>query len=453
MQKSKKGAREIALEILHGVETKESYSNLELNFLLEKYNPSRVERGLTTELVYGVLRRRNTLDWLIENFAQRSLNRMTPWIRNILRLSIYQLLFLERIPISAVCNEGVELAKKRGHLGVSKFVNGVLRNIARNLDSLPWPEEEDLVNYISIRYSHPSWMIARWLQRLGKEETIRLCQANNLNPPLTIRVNNLKTSRQELIDLLDKEGVIGEESKLVTEGVRIQGVNSLKRLSAYQNGFFQVQDESSMLVAHLLDPQPGETILDACSAPGGKTTHLAQRMKNKGKIIANDFYEHKIKLVREASQRLGIEIIETRVGDARNLHESFNKQMDRVLVDAPCSGLGVLRRKPDARWKKSPEDVQSLTGIQLDILESAAQCLKPGGILVYSTCSIEPEENTGVIQTFLERNKDFQLGKLTEFLPKELQINQLENPGYLQIYPQDYQTDGFFLSRLERKRN
>lgn len=452
MQNKRKGAREIALEILYSVETKESYSNLELNFILEKHSPSREERGLATELVYGVLRRRNTLDWIIRQFAERSIDKMTPWIRNILRLSIYQLLFLERIPVSAACNEGVELAKKKGHLGVSKFVNGVLRNIARNIDNLPWPEEKDLVNYISIKYSHPHWMVEKWLERLGKEETIKLCQANNQNPPLTVRVNTLKASREELVESLTAEGVKSELSNLIPDAVKIQGVSSLKRLATYQAGLFQVQDESSMLVGYALDPQPGEAILDVCSAPGGKTTHLAQLMKDKGKIIANDFYQHKVKLVEESAKRLGIKIIESKVSDARNIQDFFEEKMDRVLVDAPCSGLGVLRRKPDARWRKSPQDISGLIDIQLAILQSASQCVKPGGILVYSTCSIEPEENTEIIKSFLKKNPKFKMGNLVDFLPPMFKSERLEESGYLQIYPHDYQTDGFFLSRLERKR-
>ena len=452
MQNKRKGAREIALEILYNVETKESYSNLELNFILEKYNPPREERGLATELVYGVLRRRNTLDWIIQQFAERSMDKMTPWIKNILRLSIYQLLFLERIPVSAVCNEGVELAKKKGHLGVSKFVNGVLRNIARSLNNLPWPEEKDLAKYISVKYSHPYWMVERWLERLGKEETIKLCEANNQNPPLTVRVNTLKTSTKELIDSLTAEGVKSESSNLVPEAVRIQGASSLKRLATYQAGLFQVQDESSMLVGYALNPQPGETVLDVCSAPGGKTTHLAQLMKNKGKIIANDFYNHKVKLVEESAKRLGITIIDSKVSDARNIKDLFQDKMDRVLVDAPCSGLGVLRRKPDARWRKNPQDIAELTDIQLAILQNASQCVKPGGVLIYSTCSIEPEENMEIIKKFLEKNKEFELRNLTDFLPPGFKPKRLEQSGYLQIYPHDYQTDGFFLSRLERKR-
>jgi len=452
MEKYKKGGREIALEILYQIESKGAYSNLELNSILEKYNPPKEERNLTTELVYGVLRRRNTLDWIIEQFSKRPVEKMTGWIRNILRLSVYQLVFLDRIPISAACNEGVNLAKKRGHLGVSKFVNAILRNVARNLADLPWPSPNNLAQYISIKYSHPLWMVEKWLARLGKDGTIALCEANNQSPPLTIRTNSLKITREQLAADLEKKGIKNQVSSLVSEGIKLLGVSSLGKMDAYQKGLFQVQDESSMLAAHLLDPQPGENILDACSAPGGKTTHLAEKMKNHGKIIANELYEHKIPLIEESCQRLGIDIVETRVGDARDLASLYSKQMDRVLVDAPCSGLGVLRRKPDARWKKKPEDIEELNKVQLEILESAAQCLKPGGILVYSTCSIEPEENQGILQSFLARNPDFQLSSIREYLPEVLTKRELDNPSYLQLHPQDYNTDGFFLSRLERKR-
>lgn len=435
MENNRKGGREIALEILYKIEEKNAYSNLELNYILEKYNPPKEERNLATQLVYGVLRRKNTLDWLIEKFSQRPLEKMTGWVRNILRLSIYQLIFLDRIPVSAVCNEGVKLAKKRGHLGVSKFVNAILRSIVRSLDNLPWPSEANLAQYIAIKYSHPQWMVERWLERLGKETTIALCEANNENPPLTIRTNTLRITREQLLGKLEQDGVNTEVIDLAPEAIRLLGASSLTKLSSYQDGLFQVQDVSSMLAAHLLDPQPGEIVLDACSAPGGKTTHLAQKMNNQGRIIANEFHKHKIGLIEENCQRLGITMVETRVGDARHLADSYQGRMDRVLVDAPCSGLGVLRRKPDARWKKKVEDIIELNKLQLAILESAAQCVKPGGVLAYTTCSIEPEENQEILQAFLAGNQEFKLVKS------------------VQLYPQDYNTDGFFLSRLERKKN
>lgn len=447
-----KGAREIALEVLYKIEKEEAYSNLELNGALSKYNPTTKERALTTELVYGVLRRRNTLDWLIEYFSQRPLEKTTVWIRNILRLSAYQLLYLDRIPVSAVCNEGVKLAKKKGHLGVSKFVNGILRNMARNLDNFPWPDEDNLPHHISIKYSHPFWMVERWLQRLGKEETIALCKANNENPPLTIRTNTLRTNRERLLEILLREGVKAHPTDLVPEGIILEGASSLTKLKSYQKGYFQVQDESSMLVAHVVSPEGGENILDACSAPGGKATHLAEKMGNVGKIIANEYHSEKVRLIEENAVRLGIDIIKTRTGDAVNLRKTYLGQMDRVLVDAPCSGLGVLRRKPDARWNKQPEQIKELTEIQLNILNSAAQCVKPGGVLVYSTCSIEPEENQDIVKRFLEENFDFQYSDLRKYLPEKLRENISEGKGYLQLYPQQYGTDGFFLSRLERKR-
>lgn len=435
------------------MEKKKAYSNLQLNSFLEKYNPVEKERALVTQIVYGVLRRQNTLDWMIEQFSKRPLDKMTSWIRNILRLSVYQLLYLDRIPVSAVCNEGVNLAKKKGHLGVSKFVNGILRNIARSLDNLPWPTKEHLSFYLSIKYSHPLWLVEKWLKRLGEEETIALCTANNENPPLSLRTNTLRLERESLLEELKREGITAEASCLVPEGIKIRGVSSLAGLQSYQKGYFQVQDESSMLAALLLSPQPGDWVLDACSAPGGKTTHLAQKMGNKGKLIANELHESKIGLIEEAAKRLGIEIIQTRQGDAAHLHEHFAAQMDCVLVDAPCSGLGVLRRKPDARWKKNAHDFAMLNKMQIAILNSAAQCVKPGGALVYTTCSIEPEENELIIKKFLTQNNNFQLVDANAYLPKCLWEKIVHNKPWLQLYPHYYGTDGFFLSRLERKGN
>lgn len=442
-----KGAREIALEVLYKVEEKGAYSNVQLNYVLEKYDPGFQERSLATSLVYGVLRHRNTLDWQIEQFSKRPVKKMTVWIRNILRQGVYQLLYMEKIPQSAACNEAVKLARKKGHEGVSRFVNGIMRNIARNLSNLTWPEAKE--EFISVYYSHPDWLVKHWAELFGWEKTEEICRADNAVPALSVRANRLKITAEGLQERLAAEGVASSQSSLAKEGLLLEGSSSLSRLTSYQDGLFQVQDESSMLVGLVVAPKPGEKILDCCSAPGGKTTHLAELMDNQGEIIANELQKSKLTLIDSACQRLGIDIVQTVNHDGRDLSQLYQDKMDRVLLDAPCSGLGILRRKPDARWRKSLSQVKELVELQRELLSSAANCVKPGGVLVYSTCSIEPEENIEQIRDFLKKHQDFYLSDLDPYLPAVLQ-SSIEDKGMLQLYPG--MTDGFFICRMERKK-
>jgi 16S rRNA (cytosine967-C5)-methyltransferase len=370
---------------------------------------------------------------------------MTVWVRNVLRMGTYQLLYMERIPPSAACNEAVNLMKRYGHAGTAKFVNGILRAISRQKDEIRFPDvQADPVRHIALRFSHPDWMVKRWLARNGMEETINLCKANNEIPPLSVRTNTLKITRSQLREKLEEAGLSIEKSRWAPEGLILEGFSALGQLAALQEGLFQVQDESSMLVAHILDPQPGEFIIDACGAPGGKTTHIAQKMGNRGRILSTDIHEHKLKLTMENCRRLGIDIVETQAMDARHLHERFSRQADRVLVDAPCSGLGVLRRKPDARWRKSPEMLAELPKLQMEILNSAAECVKPGGVLVYSTCTIEPVENQEVVQGFLATHGAFSLEQAGKYLPVA------QAAEMVQLYPQRDGVDGFFIARMKR---
>lgn len=443
-----KTGREIALQVLKEVDENGAYANIALSHILEQYRPAPLERRFITELVYGTIKARNTLDWIIEKFSNRPLAKMTVWVRNVLRMGVYQLLYLERVPPSAACNEAVNLTKRYGHQGTAKFVNGVLRTVARQKTDIRFPVlEEDPVQHIALQFSHPAWMVERWLARFGSEETMRVCQANNETPPLSVRTNTLKITRAELRDKLEKEGLLVEESHWAPEGLILDGFSALGQLAALQEGLFQVQDESSMLVAHVLDPQPGEFIIDACGAPGGKTTHIAQKMNNEGRIFSLDIHAHKLRLIGENCQRLGVDIVETKAMDARCMHEHIHGQADRVLVDAPCSGLGVLRRKPDARWRKTPEMIRELPKLQQEILTSAAQCVKPGGILVYSTCTIEAEENENVIRCFLEGNPAFSLEPAGKFLPVARQEEMV------QLFPQRDGIDGFFIARMKRTEN
>ena len=297
---------------------------------------------------------------------------------------------------------------------------------------------------LALKEMHPEWLVRRWIKEFGYDEAVRLCEFNNQQAPLVLRTNTLKTNSSELILNLESRGVEAHKSMLAPEGVILDKHGSLDNLEALQEGYCQVQDESSMLVAHVLDPQPNEFIIDVCSAPGGKTTHIASLMENKGRILACDIYDHKLERVRENAERLGIEIIETEEMDARDVGEEYTEMADRVLVDAPCSGLGVLRRKPDSRWRKSKELLTELPKLQLEILKSAGNALKKGGILVYSTCTIAREENQSVVEAFLKDNDSFELLNAGERLPKP------RTEEMVQLYPQRDGTDGFFISCMRK---
>ncbi|ABO50234.1 sun protein [Desulforamulus reducens MI-1] len=445
-------ARELALLVSKAVEDEGAYANLALNKLLEQYQPGKLDRAFATEIVYGVLRNLNTIDWVLAHFLKQPLASQTVWIRNILRMGTYQIMFMPRVPDSAACNESVNLAKKYGHQGAPKFVNGVLRNVARQQHSLEFPDSKEApVDHIALKYSHPTWLVERWLMQYGFEQTIALCQANNRPAPNTVRTNTLKISREDLMARLKAEGVEARETKFVPEGLNLSGFLSYRTLKSFQGGFFQVQDESSMLVAHVLNPSSGAKVLDVASAPGGKTTHLAQLMGDSGQIIAFDIYSHKLDLIMDNCRRLGIQSIQAEVADARDLHKKYQGWADYVLVDAPCSGLGVLRRRPDSRWRKDPSQLPGIVRLQKEILQSAAQCLRPGGVLVYSTCTITKEENIGVVEEFLKNHPEFIMGDLRQLLPPGLDEEKSAEKGYIQLLPHVHGMDGFFIARLRKK--
>lgn len=445
-------SREIALKIINEIETKGAYANIvlaqEINRQSLQGQLSDQDRRFITELVYGTVKAGATLDWMLSCYLSRPLAKVAPIIRNILRLGIYQLFFLEKVPASAACNQAVELTKKYGHAGTVKFVNGVLRNAARDPGKIVYPnKDKQPVKYLALKYFHPEWLITRWVNRLGPEACEELCQANNTIPPLSVRSNTVKISRDQLLPVLEKEGVECQASAWTPEGIVCHSHPSIAKFAALHEGLLQVQDESSMLVAHILAPQPGEFVIDACGAPGGKTTHIAALMKNTGKVLSVDIYDHKLAITRENADRLALTNIETRALDAVNLGKLYPQKADRVLVDAPCSGLGVLRRKPDSRWRKSEEILQDLPKLQAAILASAAQCVKPGGVLVYSTCTTEPEENQAVVTHFLQANPTFKLEVTGQYLPEKKRDETM-----LQLWPHLDGVDGFFIARMVRQR-
>lgn len=447
----KKGARRTALMILHDLELRGTYVDLALKNFLQREGLSLRDRSLVTELCYGVVRYILLLDWWIEKVSERKADDIDPWVRNILRITLYQISFLDKIPVPAACHEGVELAKEFSHKGGVKFVNGVLRGYLRKKDRLSLPDSEKFpYSYLSLKYSFPLWMVKRWILGFGTKQAEEYMASLNFPAPLTFRVNTLKTNRQGLREALQREGVIAEESLLLSEALVLKKSKDLSALDSYQKGLFQVQSESSMLASLLVDPIPGETLLDSCSAPGGKSTHLAQLMKDRGKIISCDIHSHKIKLIEKNANRLGVSIIEPLLQGAQKLPARLTGKIDRALVDAPCSGLGVIRRKPDLKWKRKPSDFASLAELQLKLLEEAARVLKPSGVLVYSVCTNEPEETYQVAEKFTAQNTNFSPTDLTPLLPERLKGEGSARKGILQLYPHRHHLDGFFLARWQK---
>ena len=435
--------RELAMQVLQRVHVEDAYANVALAGILREVQLPERDRRFLTELVYGVTKAGASLDYMIGCYVA-DIRKAQPAIRELLRLGLYQIFCMDRVPPSAACNTAVELAKKHGRRGADSFVNGVLRAALREPERAAFPDGRD-ARSLALRTWHPQWMVERWIRTYGYERTEELCRCNNTSAPLSVRVNTLRTNRDALMVQLAAAGAQAQPSAWAPDGIVLTAHGALDELAPLREGLAQVQDESSMLVAHVLAPEPGMTVIDACAAPGGKTTHIAQRMENRGRILALDIYEEKIRRIERNAKRLGISMIEAAMRDAREIGAAYAEQADRVLVDAPCSGLGVLRRKPDARWKKSVRDAKTLPSLQRDILASAARAVKHGGILVYSTCTMEECENAAVVRAFLETHADFALEETGAFLPMQKTAERM-----VQIMPETDGPDGFFIARMRR---
>lgn len=421
--------RKTAFQTLLAIDEERAYSNLALNHLIAQNQPS--SPGLVRELVYGVLKNQILLDHQISHYLRTPISKVDPKALLILRMGFYQLGMLSGIPAYAAINESVLLAKKFCH-GQDRFVNGVLRNYARRREDVSLPSrEKDPVQYLSLRYSFPIWLVRFWLEQFDPVECEQLLSASNQQPPMTIRANLLRTTRKELKEVLEEQGFQVREGVHVPESLSVTG-SALLETAEFRKGWFSVQDESSMLAVHTLDPHPGEQILDLCAAPGGKTLFLAERMKNQGRILAGDLHPHKLELIRQAAERNGITIVETRCHDATSEDPALFAWADRILVDAPCSGLGVLRRKPEIKYRDQSQAIPALAKIQSEILAAAAPMLKSGGQLLYSTCTISPMENQQVVDGFLRSHKDFRCR------------------AQRQLYPHLDGTDGFFICLMEK---
>lgn len=443
----KQSSRYIAVTILEKIEKNQSFSNLLLTEAVKNNRLTDKDRGLLTELVYGVIQNKLLLDYQLEPFIKQP-NKVENWVKQLLRLSLYQMTQLDKIPTHAVVNEAVRIAKIRGHKGIAGFVNGVLRSVDRK--GVRSPEViEDSIKKISITYSFPVWIIELLIEEVGINETKKIVQSLSKRAKVSLRVNTQRVTLDEAIIQLNEEGYDVRKSKVASEGLICEnGLPVHSKL--FTDGLITVQDESSMLVAEAMQIKSGDQILDACAAPGGKTTHMATYLNGiDGMVTALDLNKNKLKKVRENAERLKVSSqIKAMQMDARKVNEKFSEQsFDKILVDAPCSGLGLMKRKPDIRYQKTLNDIYSLQTIQGDILNSVAPLLKEGGRLIYSTCTVTLKENNEVIETFLKKHTDFKLEPVFTF-NKSVQLSE---KGLLNLYPHYFDTDGFFIASLVKR--
>jgi len=453
-----KNARYLALSILRSI-YKGVFADAALDQGLRQAEVNDLDRRLATELVYGSVRRQRTLDALINQFSQKKVHQQPPDLRLILHLGLYQLRYLDHIPPSAVVNTTVELTKQQGFTGLAGFVNGLLRKYLRlaeqgqqgeltqpGADILQLPE--DPIARLGILHSYPDWIVQIWAEQFGLAEAEQLCIALNQSPLIDLRVNVLQTSVAQVEAAMQGVGVAVSRIPFLPQGLRLVGHSgSIQNLPGFREGWWMVQDSSAQLVGHLLDPQLGEVVIDACAAPGGKTMHLAELMQDSGTVWACDRAASRLKRLQENCDRLQLKSIRICTGDSRSFPQ-FAQQADRVLLDAPCSGLGTLHRHADARWRQTPDSVQALTQLQAELLTQAATWVKPGGHLVYATCTLHPAENEQIVTAFLAENPRWQI----EVPQMETIAPSLIHPtGWIKVLPHQHKMDGFFMVRLGQR--
>ena len=471
--------RQVAFFALRDVYRHNAFAEAALDKWLQKSKLSIQDKRLATELIYGCVRRQRTLDAIIDQLAKKKAEQQPVDIRIILHLGLYQIRFLNHIPESAAVDTTVELTKQNSLAGLAGFVNGFLRQYIRlcdlersRQDACSTKDDEqnntplfkggrgdlyyqdplklpaDMVKRLGILYSYPDWIVASWINRLGVEETEKLCVWFNQSPTIDLRVNVLKTSIEEVENALMGAGVAVSRVPNLPQALRLTGgAGAIENLPGYKEGWWSVQDSSAQLVGYLLDPQPDEVIIDACAAPGGKTTHIAELMGDRGKIWACDKVSSRLKKVKENADRLELKSIEVLTGDSRNFPQ-FKNAANRVLLDAPCSGLGTLHRRAEARWRQSPENIIELAKLQKELLAEAAEWVKVGGVIVYATCTVHPAENEDVIEDFLGKYPNWEIEKPSLNSPARVFMSE---DGWVKVWPHLYQMDGFFMVRLKRQ--
>lgn len=427
-------ARNIALKSLYEINTKQAYSNIVLNKFINENRErlSNLDINFISELVYGIVTWKLTLEYIIQKYSKTKLKKMSDWVKNILYLGSYQIIFLDKVPKSAAVNESVNLCKKYNFKSVG-LVNAILRKIEKS----DYEEISNITNSItriSLKYSMPEWIVKKFCDEYGEEETANICQNLNLRPNISVRINRLKGKVE-----LGEKGIL-EDFRTIT------GTKNITKTKEYIEGNITIQDEAAGLSSFVLSPKEGEIVLDACSAPGGKTTYLAELMHNKGKIVAWDIYEERLKQVDQNAKRLGIDIIQTEVHDATKLKEEYVEKFDKILLDVPCLGLGVIRRKPDIKWNRQENDIKEISDIQFNILKTCSKYLKNNGVLVYSTCSMLKEENDEIIEKFI-KEENFETVNIDEQIPNE--FSKITTNNMVQFLPSQ-KHDGFFITMLKK---
>lgn len=438
--------RWIVLKILDGIEFESIFVHEAIERFTADLDLNKQDRGFIKRVVFGTIENQIYIDYVINQYSKVKVKKMKPAIRHTMRLSVYQLLFMENIPESAVCNEAVKLIKKRKMYRLTGFVNGVLRQIIRSKESIKLPDKaKEPIRYLSIKYSFEEILLKYLLKEYTFEQLESILRISNEEAPITIRVQKSRTTKEALIKALSEEGIETEEGQLVDGALHLLSIDHIMAIESFKKGLFQVQDESSMLVAEVGFEEGMETIIDVCSAPGGKTTHLADKLKGNGRVIAFDLSDHKLELIKENVERLSLNNVDVRQGDATVLNEELIGKADLVIADVPCSGLGIIRKKPDIKWRITPDIIKGLIPLQRKILDTVKHYVKPNGVLLYSTCTITKAENEENVQWFLEHNSEFERVDIESYETKE--------SGYLQLYPVSNGPDGFFIAKLRRKSN
>lgn len=438
--------RKVAVDILDSILGKGAYSNIALNSSLNKSGLEDRDKALATEIVYGTLKYKYTIDKILASFLTQDLKKMDSFIVNILRTAIYQILFLDKVPEFAAVNEAVDMAKKNKSISASKLVNGVLRNYLRNKTKIYY-DENDTIERLCFKYSYEPWLVKLFIEQYGEAKAEQILKGLNSTPAVTIRVNSLKISFDEAFAMLKTMEYDVEEGLVCPEAIRIIRGKSIEQNPLFREGLATVQDESAMLVAPSMDIIPNITVLDLCSAPGGKTTHISELMNNTGKIQAYDIHKDKLSLIEQNSKRLGITNIKCGVLDAAEYNEDLKDSAERVLIDVPCSGLGIIRKKPEIKWTKNLKQLKEIIKIQREIMSCAAKYVKIGGVLLYSTCTLNKKENENNVKWFLSNFPNYNM--------EQLFYGELDNIVYdkygITVLPNEYM-DGFFIAKLKRIR-
>lgn len=446
--------RKMAAQLLYDILENGAYANLALDKALRDSSLTALDKNLLTEIVNGTVRMLKHLDWVLKLFLKAGIEKQHPWLRNILRISLYQLMFMDNIPDYACVNDAVELTARQTNRSLAKVCNGVLRNILRNREDFKYPREGSL-EYLAVYYSHPEWMVEYFLNTYEYESTRQILAYNNTRPQVGLRTNFLKTSRDELLNILAAEGCRAQASVLTPWGIKlIRMENAISEMKAYRQGLFYVQNDASMLAAAILNPAEGSTVVDLACGVGGKSTHLAEYMMNQGDISAFDLYPQKINILEKNCSRLGITIVKATAMDIVNI-DSESVKADHILLDAPCSGLGVLNRRADARWRKSQNEINHLVELQTALLDQAGRMLNDSGLLLYSTCTINRSENEEIVKAFLAKHSDYEPESFSEqlaFFPLDNRDRESAGAGMLTIIPGKYQCDGMFYALMRKVR-